>query len=236
MSVIWLKKKTVILSIHDVSPQFAADIQGIIQTLKQLDIDEYVFLVVPNYLGEKKNDIRYHRKFFQKILRGGEPVLHGYTHETTAYTNEYFLLERKAIHQRIVQGKRILQQVCGKKIWGFVSPKWILSKDLISVLKEEHFQYTTTFLRIIHFNQNKIFCPAINFFYTYSSLNKVLVNLAVLYAKRQLKRRKFIRIAIHPEGFSSRRIFVGNILKLARRAGYNFVTYSTLLELADTKD
>ncbi len=190
-------------------------------------------MVVPYYLGKKKNDIRYHRKFFQKILREGEPVLHGFTHETTAYTNEFFLLKRKAIHQRIVQGKRILQQVSGKKICGFVPPKWILSKDLISILKEEQFQYTTTFLRIIPFDRNNIFCPAINFLYTYSSLNMVLANLAALYAIRQLKRKKFIRIAIHPEGFSSRRTFVENILKMALHAGYNFVTYSTLLELAD---
>jgi len=231
--VIWLRKKTVILSIHDVSPQFADDIQGIIQTLEQLDIDEYVSLVVPYYMGEKKNDIRYHRKFFQKILREGEPVLHGFTHETSAYTNEYFPLERKAIHQRIVQGKRILQQVSGKKILGFVSPKWILSKDIISILKEEQFQYTTTFLRIIPFDRNKIFCPAINFLYTYSSLNPVLANLSALYAIRQLKRRKFIRIVIHPEGFTTSRTLVENVLKTALRAEYNFVTYSTFLELAD---
>lgn len=232
--MIWLRKKTLILSIHDVSPQFADDIQGIIRTLKQLDINEYVSLVVPCYLGKKKNDIRYHRKFFQKILREGESVLHGFTHKTSAYTNEYFPLERKAIRQRVVQGKRILQQVSGKKILGFVSPKWILSNDLISVLKEEKFQYTTTFLRIIPFDRNKIFCPAINFLYTYSSLNTILANLAALYAIRQLKRRKFIRIAIHPEGFTTRRTLVENVLKTALHEGYNFMTYSSFLELAET--
>ncbi len=222
-----------ILSIHDVSPQFADDIQGIIQTLELLDIDEYVSLIIPYYSGEKKNDIRNHRKIFNKLFREGEPVLHGFTHETSAYTNEFFLLERKAIHQRIIQGKRILQQVCKKKILGFVPPKWILSKDLISILKEEQFKYTTTFLRIIPFNRNEIFCPAINFLYTYSSLNTILAKLAALYAIRQLKRRKFIRIALHPEGFKTRRILVKNVLKTALRAGYKFVTYSTFLEQVD---
>lgn len=229
-------KKTAILSIHDISPQFIKDILEIMMMLEQLNLDVYSSLVVPFYLGKKKNDIRNHRKVIQKILREGEPVLHGFTHETSAYTNEYYPLERKAIHQRIVQGKRILQQVSGKKILGFVPPKWILSKDLISILKEEQFQYTTTFLRIIPFDRNEIFCPIISFLYTYSSLNTILANLAVLYAIRQLKRRKFIRIAIHPEGFTTRRPLVENVLKKALRTGYNFMTYSTFLELTDTYD
>ncbi|MFX0210612.1 MAG: DUF2334 domain-containing protein [Candidatus Hodarchaeota archaeon] len=219
-----------IISIHDVSPQFIDNIQGIIQTLKQMDIDEYVFMVVPCYLGEKKNDIRNHRKFFKKIFREGEPVLHGFTHETSAYTNEYNPLERKAIHQRIVQGKRILQQVSGKKILGFVPPKWILSKELISILKEEQFKYATTFLRIIPFDRSEIYCPVINFLYTNSFLNKILANLAALYAIRQLKHKKLIRIAIHPEGFTTRRTLVESVLKTAISEGYNFVTYSTFLD------
>ncbi|MFQ5822083.1 MAG: hypothetical protein ACE5I5_19020, partial [Candidatus Heimdallarchaeota archaeon] len=67
-----------------------------------------------------------------------------------------------------------------------------------------------------------------------SSLNTILANLAVLYAIRQLKRRKFIRIAIHPEGFTTRRSLVENVLKKVLHAGYNFMTYRTYLELTDT--
>ena len=223
-----------ILSIHDISPQFTNDILEIMKTLEQLNIETYSALVVPCYLSEKKNDIRNHHNVFKKIFREGEPILHGFTHETSAYTNEYSPLERKVIHQRIVQGKRILQQVSGKKILGFVPPKWILSRDLISVLTEEQFKYTTTFLRIIPFGRNEIFCPVINFLYTYSALNTILANLAALYATYQVSKRKVIRIAIHPEGFATRRTLVEGVLKKAIRAGYYFVTYRTFLNLDDT--
>ena len=154
-----------------------------------------------------------HYNVVKDISRRGEPVLHGFTHETTAYTNEFTKLNRNNIQQRILYGKRILQQVSGKKILGFVPPKWILSRDLLSILKEEQFLYTTTFLRIIPFDCDEIISPVVNFLYSYNPVNNLLAQFALLYARYLVAKKSLIRIAIHPQGFKTRKSLVENVLK-----------------------
>ncbi len=166
---------------------------------------------------------------FNEIIRDGEPVQHGFTHETTAYTNEFSLLNRDEVHDRIVQGKKLLQMVSRKAIVGFIPPKWILTKKLLSVLQQEKFKYTTSFLRIIPFGQQVIICPVINFLYTYSRINTQLAIITYRYALSRLKKGKLIRIAIHPEGFAERRHLVTAVLQQAIQFGYDFTTYREFL-------
>ncbi len=197
--------------------------------LETLDINSFSALITPYYLNEKNNDIRNHKHMFNEIIRDGEPVQHGFTHETTAYTNEFSLLNRDEIHDRVVHGKKLLQMVCRKVIVGFIPPKWILTKNLISVLQTEQFKYTTSFLRIIPFGQQVIICPVINFLYTYSRINTQLAIITYRYALSRLKKGKLIRIAIHPEGFAERRHLVTAVLQQAIQFGYDFTTYGDYL-------
>jgi len=233
VNVICLPRKIAIISIHDISPEFTSDILAIIEMLEQLNLDTYSALIIPYYLNEKKNDIRIHKNIFNKIFREGEPILHGFTHETSAYTNEFTLLNQKIIRQLLVKGKKILQQVSGKKILGFVPPKWILSRELLSILKEEQFQFTTNFFHIIPFEYNEIFCPAVNFLYSYSSLNYILAHFAGLYARYLVAKRNLIRIVIHPQGFNIRKNLVESVLKRVIEAEYDFMTYGAFLNLVD---
>ncbi len=227
--MISLTKKVAILSIHDISPPFFKEILEIHKMLETLDINSFSALITPYYLNEKKNDIRNHKHMFNEIIRDGEPVQHGFTHETTAYTNEYSLLNRDKIHDRIVQGKKLLQMVSRKAIDGFIPPKWILTKNLLSVLLQEQFKYTTSFLRIIPFGHQVIICPVINFLYTYSRINTQFAMISYRYALSRLKKGKLIRIALHPEGFAVRRHLITSVLKQAIQFGYDFTTYGDYL-------
>lgn len=228
-----LKKKVVILSIHDISPYFARDLIEILKMLQKLNIFEYSSLIVPYPLKNKLKSMRKQYNVVKNMSRRGEPVLHGFTHETTAYTNEFTKLDRNIIRQRILNGKRILQQVSGKKILGFVPPKWILSNDLLSILKEEQFLYTTTFLRIIPFDCDEIISPAVNFLYSYNPMNNILAQFALLYARYLVAKKSLIRIAIHPQGFKTRKSLIENLLKKIINAGYDFMTYRSYLNLAN---
>ncbi len=130
-------------SIHDVSPRFESEVDGLLALLQPYVGSRLAMLVVPNHWGDAPIVAG---SPFAKRLRewadsGMEIFLHGYFHRDTsrhsggadqvrarlltAGEGEFLGLARKDATSRIVNGRALLEDLIGRPIDGFVAPAWL---------------------------------------------------------------------------------------------------------------
>lgn len=151
--------KTVIISIHDVTPRFQKEIDIILTHFADMPIS---VLITPLWDG-------WHRlkPDFSDILRGYEKVLHGLTHRSNgrdlggnimAFSSrsdrELFHLSREQTYQRLDMGRRLFEEAFDETPTGYIPPTWFHNRHSISLLEEMGFLFTETAQHIINFGQN----------------------------------------------------------------------------------
>lgn len=146
------RSRTLIASIHDVSPRFESEIDRLLDRLRPHVGSRLALLAVPNHWGEAP---LVPGSPFASHLRGWadegmEIFLHGYFHrdETrhrsgpdrlrsrlmTAGEGEFLGLAADIAEQRIKTGRSLLEDITGKPITGFVAPAWLYGPGAIQAL------------------------------------------------------------------------------------------------------
>ncbi|SNT06970.1 hypothetical protein SAMN06265795_11311 [Noviherbaspirillum humi] len=157
-----IEKKTLCLSIHDVSARTMAECQVLLQAVRSVADIPLTLLVVPRYHGCESN-LGFERWLDQLQRQGHELALHGYTHQdqgpAPADWRGRFLrqlyTEREGEFAAIdaAQARHLLQLGLSwfrERDWpvrGFVAPAWLLGQGAWEALRESSFEYTTTMRR-----------------------------------------------------------------------------------------
>lgn len=147
-------KGLLLASIHDVSPRFESEVDGLADLLEPHVGQRMAMLVVPNHWG---NAPIVAGSPFATRLRdwansGIEIFLHGFFHRDEAtHTNsadrirarfmtagegEFLGLDRAAAFARIADGRALLEDVIGRPIDGFVAPAWLYGPESLQALRD----------------------------------------------------------------------------------------------------
>jgi uncharacterized protein len=153
--------KSLVVSLHDVSPLTRARCEKILLDLSKLGVHQISLLAIPNHHG--RAPIRENSSFQSWLTRqvetGHEPVLHGYLHRrqkrtadswfskltTEIYTageGEFFDLSFDSAAKLLGDGLADLAFL-PRKVTGFVAPAWLLSEAAEKAVRSAGFMYTT---------------------------------------------------------------------------------------------
>lgn len=153
--------KSLVVSLHDVSPLTQTLCEEILTELQQLGIRQTSLLVIPNHhrRAPVTEDSAFRKWLVQKVEAGHEPVLHGYFHQRqkrdsdsflakvttgiyTAGEGEFFDLSTEEASVRVQKGLEDLAFL-PRKIVGFIAPAWLLGANAEIAIRGVGFRYTT---------------------------------------------------------------------------------------------
>lgn len=147
-------QRLLLASIHDVSPRFESEVDQLIDLLGPHAGDRLALLVVPNHWGDSPivSGSRFAGRLRRWADRGFEIFLHGYFHRDTtrhsgftrkararwltAGEGEFLGLSRRESSTRIRRGRRLLEDVTGRPIAGFVAPAWLYGEGALKALSD----------------------------------------------------------------------------------------------------
>lgn len=161
--------KSLVVSIHDVSPATRASTERVLADLKSAGLDRASLLVVPDHhhRGLVSGDPEFSKWLQAACAQGHEAVLHGYFHLrenrrtdgpikrliTRSYTageGEFLDLEKPAARELLERGRSALE-ACGVSVSGFIAPAWLLGAQAEQAVREAGFQYTTRIATVSDF-------------------------------------------------------------------------------------
>jgi predicted deacetylase len=153
--------KSLVVSLHDVSPLTQTWCEEILAQLLHLGIDQTSLLIIPNHHQRApiSEDSAFRLWLARKIGAGHEPVLHGYFHQRqkqesdsirakltnqlyTAGEGEFFDLSTEEASTRAQRGLEELAFL-PRKVVGFIAPAWLLGANAEIAIRNLGFRYTT---------------------------------------------------------------------------------------------
>lgn len=241
-------RPALVVSVHDVNPEFFPQVRWIVEELKKTGVPTLVLKVVPDY--ESKNNILAFPSFLswldKLVASSCEIVLHGFTHSRPKGKegrksivknwlgrgeDEFSDLSETEAKRRILEGIKIFQ-AAGFNCSGFTAPTWRLSQPAVRALKKAGFSYITVLTGIIDLiHPRRIFSPAFghqgiqNFLESLMSFGNSLGKIFIM------PYLTLIRIVFHPRqvehpNFKKSIRLVSKLLPLAEP-----MTYSRFLTL-----
>lgn len=146
--------RLLLASIHDVSPRFESEVDGLLDLLRPHVGERLAMLVVPNHWGDAP--IVRGSPFATRLRRwaesGVEIFLHGFTHRDdshheapgqriraqfmTASEGEFLGLSRAEAAKRIANGRSLLEDVIGAPVAGFIAPAWLYGEGAHEALRQ----------------------------------------------------------------------------------------------------
>jgi predicted deacetylase len=147
-------RRLLLASIHDVSPRFECEVDRLTDLLRPRVGERIAMLVVPNHWGDCP--ILAGSSFAARLrawAEGGvEMFLHGYFHRDdarhtrrfdrlraaamTAGEGEFLGLRYPDAAARIAAGQRLIEDVTGQPIAGFVAPAWLYGAGVMEALAD----------------------------------------------------------------------------------------------------
>jgi len=142
-----------LVSIHDVSPRFEAEIDGLLDLLTPHVGDRLAMLVVPNHWGDAPliAGSPFATRLRDWADRGVEMFLHGFYHRDeaahaglsnrlrarvmTAGEGEFLGLSREDASNRIAAGRKLVADIIGRDVDGFVAPAWLYGQGALEALE-----------------------------------------------------------------------------------------------------
>lgn len=169
------KKRALVVSIHDVSPQTQVRTEEMLGDLARIGVGRVSLLVIPDHHGRGRisEDDGFPGWLREKCASGHEAVLHGYHHLRAARENdgawkrvvtqcytagegEFFDLRMGVARELLDRGLAELE-ACGVKPRGFIAPAWLLGEEAEQAVREEGFEYTTRIGTVTDFSNGQEF-------------------------------------------------------------------------------
>jgi predicted deacetylase len=145
--------RLLLTSVHDVSPRFESEVDGLLDVLAQVTACKVALLVVPDHW--QAAPIRPGTPFAARLRdwaeRGHEIFLHGWTHQDssdhrqaaarfrarhmTAGEGEFLGLDEEEATRRMRQGMDLLDNIIGRRVDGFVAPAWLYGPGAHAALR-----------------------------------------------------------------------------------------------------
>ncbi len=246
-----MKRPRASISIHDVSPAWEVEVIAAHNAISDWGISSPSLLIVPNYHG--RWPLKAYPKFVNRLKSwtraGSEVLLHGYYHLAstpvpfrnnpvawlesrllTAGEGEFLALSESQVKERVLRGKKELEEILECRVLGFVPPAWLRQPHLARRLRETGLtHYEGHFYLYNLFKQQRFFVPAI----TFSARSWLRVCASVGFARvmqKLLRGQCDIRFALHPADFRSKRLVqaIGSLAGTLSST-YQWVGYSDFI-------
>ena len=219
-----VKDKTVLLSVHDISPLYEDDIVKTYDILSDFGISRMTLLVTPFYRLKKINKIS-ESDIFTKFLSSLdlEIAMHGYSHfSKSGSLSEFNGLTPEKVTLRLKNGVSILTKGFGLKPSGFVSPLWESPPKVIKAVKDVGLDYCVNGNVIHRFSDDTVFNTTERFV----SEGQRFLNMETSLLEIELGGS--LQVGIHPVDHRTNSLF--EVLEdLKDRLGYKFMGYSDYL-------
>lgn len=210
--------KKLLVSIHDVTPRFDATVSRLHDRLCALTgSGRMAMLVVPDHWGEAPlaADPAFGAKLRGWADEGVEMFLHGWFHRDdsrhegagasfkarhmTAGEGEFLGLSRDEARRRLGEGRKLVEDVIGRPIVGFVAPAWLYGEGAKQALKDEGFAIAEDHLRVWRPADGAVLArgPVISWASRSRARRLSSLGFAAL-ARTALKPLPVVRIALHP--------------------------------------
>jgi len=209
--------KLLLASIHDVGPRFEREVDQLADLLAGLlGGPKFAMLVVPNHWGEEPLA---EAKAFQARLRawadqGVEMFVHGWfhkdlaehtglaafkAHHMTASEGEFLGLTRDVAAQRMADGRKLIEDIIGRDVAGFIAPAWLYGDGARAALAASGFALAEDHFRVWQPSDGKVLAKGPVVTWASRSRNRQLSSrfFAGL-ARRALHAAPVQRIAVHP--------------------------------------
>ncbi len=208
--------KSLVVSIHDVSPSTGKRSEEILADLKSAGVSRVSLLVVPDHhhRGLVSDNPAFATWLREECAAGQEAVLHGFFHLrenkatddpvkrliTRSYTageGEFFDISRQEARRLLDLGKTALKN-CGVDPTGFIAPAWLLGTEAEQAVRENGFDYTTRISTVVDF-RNGTTHSSRSLVWSVRAAWRRTCSLAwnALLAKRN-RNARLMRIGIHP--------------------------------------
>jgi predicted deacetylase len=210
--------KKLLLSIHDVTPRFDATVERLYDRLRRLTgSGRMAMLVVPDHWARAPlaKDPAFGAKLRGWADEGVEMFLHGWFHKDesrhhaaaasfkakhlTAGEGEFLGLSQEEAQRRLVEGRKLVEDVIGRPIAGFVAPAWLYGEGARAALRDEDFALAEDHLRVWRPRDGAILARGPVISWASRSRPRRLSSLAfAALARTALKPLPVVRIALHP--------------------------------------
>jgi predicted deacetylase len=218
-----MKSNTLVISLHDVSPQTQAIVTQQLEELHLIGITRCSLLVIPDYhhhflISQFPSFVTW---LEEQAHHGHEIVLHGYHHLRAPSTNdraskrlmtefytagegEFYDLDYEQASRLLKMGKGVLQQAgCDtSQLFGFIAPAWLLAKEAEHAVADEGFLYTTRLKGIIDLRKKPSrFFPSQSMVYSVRSAWRRIVSLIwneLLFQYATYQKWPLLRVSLHP--------------------------------------
>jgi hypothetical protein len=202
-----------LVSIHDVSPRFAPEIDRLIDLVAtRTGAGGFAMLVVPDHWDGAPiaRDQAFRRRLRDWAGAGIEMFVHGWSHRDpapkgfgarhmTAGEGEFSNLDRAEALRRMKAARAVVEDAIGRPAAGFIAPAWLYSKGAMDALGEAGFALAEDHLRVWHPPSGRILArgPVITWA-TRTPMRKTSSLLAAAVARRLLAPLPAVRLAVHP--------------------------------------
>jgi hypothetical protein len=239
-----------VISLHDVAPATAELSRRWLELVESLGAKASLLVIPGRWNGQElAGSPAFIDWLHAAEERGHEIVQHGMLHtidrdfQSTSSRHrignlvgrgcqEFWELPYEEAFQRLVKGKSVLNSL-GFAPTGFVAPAWMMSTGTLDALRDTGFSYTNNHTHLIDTQSSakKIVLVTSQRPRSLLSIPGVVVTNSI--AKYLEKRRKPIRIAIHPADLMSPRLREANMSLITQfqSRGYESLTYQQLFEV-----
>lgn len=209
--------RQLLLSIHDVGPRFASEVDRHADRMAAVAGDRYAMLVVPNHWGKAPllgSD--FGTRLRDWAAAGVEMFVHGWFHRDEAAHNsaadrlrarhmtagegEFLGLSHEEAARRMADGRNLIEDIIGRPVAGFIAPAWLYGDGARTALRDKGFAIAEDHMRVWSPTANdRVLArgPVI----TWASRSKSRIASSLLAAgvlRRILKAASVVRVAVHP--------------------------------------
>lgn len=210
--------RRLIVSIHDVSPRFEAQVDALAERLaRHLGGPNFAMLVIPDHwrAAPIEGNAAFHARLRGWADAGIEMFLHGWCHrdETpataglagfkgkhmTAGEGEFLNLPHAEAASRMREGKALLEDILGRPVAGFIAPAWLYGEGAHAAMKDVGFALAEDHMKVWRPTSGEVLAkgPVI----TWASRSKARIRSSLFAAalgRMALPVTRTIRVAVHP--------------------------------------
>lgn len=207
-----------LLSIHDVSPRNEHAVIRLREMFEaRHEVRSMALLVVPDFWGDAP--IRSGTRFAERLRacaeNGDEIFLHGWFHRDsghharivdrllarwmTAGEGEFLNLAYDEAHRRMSDGRKLLEDITGRPLAGFIAPAWLYGKGAKAALADLDFPMAEDHMRVWQPASGAVLARGPVITWASRSRARIASSLAwAALAPRALAALPTVRIGVHP--------------------------------------
>jgi predicted deacetylase len=208
-------KRLLLASIHDVAPRFEPQVDRLVAKLEPFVGTRLAMLVVPNHW--RTGRIRPGSPFASRLRvwsdSGVEILLHGYYHRDdqehrgvnrlranfmTAREGEFLGLPKAQAAKRIADGRRLLEDIIGHPVAGFVAPAWLYGSGAHAALAESGMQVAEDHWRVWSPATGRVLAKGPVITWASRTPARLASSLAAAAMLCRFAPQNVLRIAVHP--------------------------------------